>query len=205
MQVTTVRSVGAITLRQPTERTAMPRLAAIDPARADSRTKPLLDAVHRKLGVTPNMMRTMAQSPAVLKGYLDLAGALSAASVDARTQELIAIAVAETNGCEYCLSAHTAIGGLFKIPAADLDAARDIRNANPRTAAMLRFARTVVATRGKVSDADVAAVRNAGATDAEIAEVIAVAALNVFTNLFNNVAGTDVDFPRVSPRLAVAA
>jgi len=183
----------------------MPRLTTIDPAHADARTKPLLDAVQRKLGITPNMMRTMATSPAVLKGYLDFAGALAGASVDGRTQELIAIAVAETNDCEYCLSAHTAIGSLFKIPAADLDAARDIRNADAKTAAMLRFARTVVATRGKVTDADVAALRHAGATDAEIAEIVAIAALNVFTNLFNNVAGTDVDFPRVSPRLAAAA
>jgi len=183
----------------------MPRLSPLDPTRADARAKPLLDAVQKKLGMTPNMMRTMATSPAVLKGYLDFAGALFGASISARTQELIAIAVAETNGCDYCLSAHTAIGGLYKIPVADLDAARDIRNADPKTAAMLRFARNVVDTRGKVSDADVAALRNAGAGDAEIAEVVAIAALNVFTNLFNNVAGTDVDFPRVSTRLAIAA
>ena len=106
---------------------------------------------------------------------------------------------------DYCLSAHTAIGGLLEIAAADLDSARDARNADAKTAAMLRFARIVVATRGKVEDADVAAIRAAGATDAGIAEVVAIAALNVFTNLFNNVAGTDVDFPRVSARLAAAA
>jgi AhpD family alkylhydroperoxidase len=150
-------------------------------------------------------MKTMATSPAVLKGYLDFAGALSGASVGARTQELIAIAVAETNGCDYCLSAHTAIGGLFKIPAAELDGARDLRNADAKTAAILRFARTVVDKRGKVTDADIAAIRSAGASNAEIAEVVAIAALNVFTNLFNNVAGTDVDFPRVSARLRAAA
>jgi uncharacterized peroxidase-related enzyme len=183
----------------------MPRLNPVDPIHADTRAKPLLDAVQKKLGMTPNMMKTMATSPAVLEGYLDFAGALAGASIDARTQELIAIAVAETNGCDYCLSAHTAIGGLHRIPAADLGAARDLRNADPKTAAMLRFARTVVDTRGKVADSDVAALRAAGASDAEIAEVVAIAALNVFTNLFNNVAGTDVDFPRISARLAVAA
>jgi len=183
----------------------MPRLNPIDPTRADARTKPLLDAVKAKLGITPNMMRTMATSPAVLQGYLDFNGALAGASVDARTRELIAIAVAETDGCDYCLSAHTAIGGLLKIPAADLDGARDVRNPDAKTAAMLRFARTVVDTRGMVEDADVAAIRAAGANDAEIAEVVAIAALNVFTNLFNNVPRTDVDFPRVSARLAAAA
>jgi uncharacterized peroxidase-related enzyme len=183
----------------------MPRLNPIDPVHADLRAKPLLDAVHKKLGLTPNMMKTMATSPAVLKGYLDFAGALGGASVSARTQELVAIAVAETNGCDYCLSAHTAIGGLFKIPAAELDAARDARNPDAKTAATLRFARQVVATRGMVGDAEVAALRAAGVTDAELAEIVAIAALNVFTNLFNNVAGTDVDFPRVSARLAAAA
>ena len=183
----------------------MPRLNPIDPSLADVRAKPLLDAVHKKLGMTPNMMKTMATSPAVLKGYLDFAGALGGASVSARTQELIAVAVAETNGCDYCLSAHTAIGGLFKIPAADLEAARGMHNPDPKTAAMLRFARTVVDTRGKVGDADIAMLRGAGVSDAELAEIVAITALNVFTNLFNNVAGTDVDFPRVSPRLAAAA
>ena len=181
----------------------MPRLNPIHPARADARAKPLLDAVKAKLGITPNMMKTMATSPAVLQGYLEFNGALAGASVDAR--ELIAIAVAETDGCDYCLSAHTAIGGLLKIPASDLDGARDVRNPDAKTAAMLRFARTVVDTRGMVADADVAAIRAAGANDAEIAEVVAIAALNVFTNLFNNVARTDVDFPRVSARLAAAA
>jgi uncharacterized peroxidase-related enzyme len=183
----------------------MPRLNPVDPAHADVRAKPLLDAVHKKLGLTPNMMKTMATSPAVLRGYLDFAGALGGASVSARTQELVAIAVAETNGCDYCLSAHTTIGGLFKIPAAELDAARDARNPDPKIAATLRFARHVVATRGRVGDTEVAALRATGVTDAELAEIVAIAALNVFTNLFNNVAGTDVDFPRVSARLAAAA
>jgi uncharacterized peroxidase-related enzyme len=183
----------------------MPRLNPIDPAHADARVKPLLDAVHKKLGLTPNMMKTMAASPAVLKGYLDFAGALGGAAIGARTQELIALTVAEANGCDYCLSAHTAIGGLFKIPTADLDAARDYRNADPKVAAILRFARIVVESRGNVADGDVMRLRNAGASDAEIAEVVAIAALNVFTNLFNNVAATDVDFPRVSARLAAAA
>ena len=183
----------------------MPRLKPIDPILADPRAKPMLDAVQKKLGITPNMMKTMATSPAVLKGYLDFAGALGGAAIGARTQELIALTVAEANGCDYCLSAHTAIGGLFRIPATELDAARDFRNADPKTAAILRFARIVVDTRGKVADSDIAAMRDAGASDAEIAEVVAVAALNFFTNLFNNVAATDVDFPRVSARLAAAA
>ena len=183
----------------------MPRLNPIDPAHADDRAKPMLDAVHKKLGLTPNMMKTMATSPAVLKGYLDFAGALGGAAIGGRTQELIALTVAESNGCDYCLSAHTAIGGLFKIPAAELNAARDYHNTDPKVAAILRFARIVVDTRGKVADGDVAALRNAGASDAEITETVAIAALNVFTNLLNNVAGTEVDFPRVSARLAAAA
>jgi AhpD family alkylhydroperoxidase len=151
------------------------------------------------------MMKTMATSPAVLKGYLDFASALGGAAIGVRTQELIALTIAEANSCDYCLSAHTTIGGLIKIPAAELDAARDCRNADSKVAAILRFARIVVEMRGNVTDGDVEALRHAGASDAEIAEVVAIAALNVFTNLFNNVAATAVDFPRVSARLAAAA
>ncbi len=183
----------------------MPRIAPIDPSNADARAKPLLDAVRKKLGLTPNMMKTMATSPAVLKAYLDFGAALGSASISGRTQELIALAVAEANECEYCLSAHTAVGALYKIPAHELDAARDTDSNDVKTAAMLRFARLVVDARGRVSDADVAALRSAGTSDAELAELVAITALNVFTNLFNNVARTDVDFPRVSPRLAAAA
>lgn len=177
----------------------MTRLTVV---RADT---PLLDAVRKKLGLVPNMTRGMAANPVVLEGYLALAGALARGKLGARLGELVALTVAEANGCEYCLSVHTAIGGGLKIDAAELDAAREARSPDPARAAALQFARRVVDTRGHVGDDDIAAVRAAGYDDAAIGELVAQVALNVLTNYFNSVAATEIDFPRVTPRLQQAA
>lgn len=183
----------------------MSRIRAVQPAEAAGKVKTMLGAVERKLGMVPNMARAMASNPAVLEGYLAFAGALGDGRLGARLGELIALTVAEANACAYCLSAHTAIGGSLKIPAEELDAARDARSGAARTGAALAFARHVVDTRGHVSDAQLAEVRGAGFDDGEIGEIVALAALNTFTNLFNSVAATEVDFPRIAPRLKEAA
>ena len=177
----------------------MSRLPLIDPAIATGPAKSLLDAVGKKLGLVPNMTRAMANSPAVLQAYLDFGAALGGAKLNARVRELIALAVGEVNGCPYCLAAHTAIGGSLGLSREDLLAARQAASGDARTAGLLAFARALVLQRGLVSDADLRAVRAAGVSDAEIAEVVAVVALNVLTNWFNHVAQTPVDFPAAEP------
>lgn len=160
-------------------------------------TQPLLDAVEKQLGVVPNMFRLLAQSPAVLQGYLGLSGALGKA-LDLKTRERIAIAVAQANGCDYCLSAHSYVGlNLAKVPADEIARARHGGSADAKTEAALRFAVKVTEARGKVSTADLAAIRTAGFSEAQILEIVAVVAENFMTNLFNNVAETDIDFPAV--------
>jgi uncharacterized peroxidase-related enzyme len=182
------------------------RFQPIDPAHAEGKARTLLDAVRAKLGVTPNMTRVMAGSPAVLEGYLALAGALAGGRLGAKLREQIALGTAEANGCEYCLSAHAFIGKGVGLTPADIEAARDADAADPKATAALTFSRAVLAERGRVSDGDVARVRAAGFADGEIAEMIANVALNVFTNYFNNVTRPVVDFPVVTPgRLARAA
>jgi uncharacterized peroxidase-related enzyme len=183
----------------------MTRLSVVNPDQAVGPAKALLTAVEKKLGLVPNMTRGMAANPVVLEGYLALAGALARGKLGARLGELVALTVAEANGCEYCLSVHSAIGGALKIDAGELEAARDARSSRPATDAALKFARRVVDARGHVSDDDIAAVRAAGYDDAAIGELVAQVALNVFTNFFNSVAATEVDFPRVAPRLKQAA
>ena len=180
----------------------MSRLPLIDPAQATGPAKAMLDAVGRSLGLVPNMTRAMANSPAALKAYLDFSGALAGAALNARTRELIALTVGEVNGCAYCVSAHTAIGGMLGFAGETLVAARAAKSEDSRTAAILRFARALVLQRGLVSDADLRGVRAAGVTDGEIAETVATVALNVFTNWFNHVAGTPLDFPPVEPLAA---
>ena len=182
----------------------MPRLDPIDPQTAGPAAKPLLDRVQRALGVTPNMMRTMAQSPAALDAYLAMSGALSRGSLGAAAGEQIALLVAEENGCGYCAAAHTALGAGAGLSGDALDAARNGDAADPATQAALTLARTVVATRGHVADRDVARALAAGLTQGQVAEVVAHVGLNVFTNYFNSLADTELDFPAVRPTRGVA-
>ncbi len=175
----------------------MARFNAVDSGTATGQTKELLDQVHRKLGFVPNMMRTMAVSPAVLEGYLGLSGALAGGGLSPKVREQIALAVGEANGCQYCVSAHTAIGKRLGVAEAELAASRDGAPSDPKVEAALAFARALVERRGDVSDADVARVREAGWSDPEVAEIVAHVALNVFTNYFNITAGTEIDFPRI--------
>lgn len=174
----------------------MSRLQALNPETATGKTKELFDGIQSKLGMVPNMMRTMGNSPAVLEAYLDLSGALGSGTLGAKTGELLASTIAETNQCNYCLSAHDYIGqNLIKIPAGELEAARNGESQDPKAQAAISFARTLVSKQGQVNDQDVQAVKAAGYTEGEIGEIVAHVALNVFTNYFNNTAKTEIDFP----------
>lgn len=173
----------------------MPRLNPIDPATATGKAKDLLDGVQKKMGGTPNIFRTFANSPAVLEAYLGFSGALGKGTLSPQVREQIALIVGQTNDCDYCLAAHTTIGKMVGLSEDQLLASRRAEAAEGETAAILRFARKLVTDRGNVSDADVQALRQAGLDDAAIAEVVANVALNLFTNYFNHVAGTEVDFP----------
>lgn len=166
-------------------------------------SKPLLAAVQQQLGVIPNLMKLVGHSPAALEGYLSLNGALAKGKLDARLRERIALAVAEYNGCDYCLSAHDYLGrNVAKLGSDEIDAAREGRSSDARAHAALQFARRVAESRGRVSDADLAAVSRADFDEAEVVEIVVTVALNVLTNYINNVAQTDIDFPKVSARRA---
>jgi uncharacterized peroxidase-related enzyme len=182
----------------------MPRLTPIDPATATGEAKGLLDGIQASFGSTPNSFRAMASNPAVLKGWIELSGALGT-TLTRELGEQIAIAIAEQNGCAYCLSAHAAVAGLFGVDAQEIDRNRLGESADARVAAALGFALTLNKKRGGVSDTDLAGVRAAGYTDADIAAIVAHVALNVLTNYFNRVAQPVLDFPELTPRVAEAA
>lgn len=182
----------------------MQRITAIKHETAEGIARELLDGVNEKLGFVPNMMATMASSPAVLEAYLNFTGALGQ-TLNAKLREQIALTVAEINGCRYCASAHSAIG---KMSGLDENAVLNARRASSDDAkidAILKFANALVATRGKVSDAEIEAVKNAGCTEMEISEIVANVALNIFTNYFNETAATVVDFPAIEFPLASKA
>jgi uncharacterized peroxidase-related enzyme len=175
----------------------MSRIAIPSRENAPAASQPILDAVYKQLGVVPNLFRLVALSPAALAGMTGLSGALTKA-LDVKTRERIALAVAQVNGCDYCLSAHTYLGlNLAKIGPEEIALNRKGASSDPKADAAVRFAAKVAKDRGRVSDADLAAVRAAGFTDAQIIEIVAVVVENVFTNFINLVADTDIDFPVV--------
>jgi len=176
----------------------MPRIRPIDRASAPAETQEMLDGVEKKLGAVPNVIATLAQSPASLQAYLRFSQLLSGGVVSARLREQIALAVSQANGCRYCLAAHSAIGSSLGISDDELRDARTATSPDRKTEAALRFTRRVVDQRGAVSESDVDAIRNGGYGDPEIVEIIAHVALNTFTNYLNATAQTEGDFPPVA-------
>jgi len=165
-------------------------------------SRPLLDAVKKQLGVVPNLMKLVGNSPAALEGYLSLNGAVAKGTLNAQMRERIALATAEYNGCDYCLSAHTYLGrNLAQLSGDEIEAARDAHSSDAHADVALQFARRVAETRGRVSDEDLASLRAAGFDEAGIIEIVVNVALNVLTNYVNNVARTDIDFSVVAARL----
>jgi uncharacterized peroxidase-related enzyme len=170
-------------------------------APADSRAT--LQQIQSAFGTTPNMFRAVANSPAALQSLWGAFAALGGSGrLPARLTEQLAVAIADRNGCEYCLAAHTALGRKAGASAADLADAQAGRSADPRTAAALAFALQVVEQRGQLGEAQVVAVRGAGFDDGEIVELLAHVALNLFTNYTNNALAVPVDFPKVALRRA---
>ncbi len=172
-------------------------------ADAPEKAQPLLNAVNAQLGMVPNMFRLISTSPQTLEAYLGVTGALGKGALPAATRERIALAVAEVNGCNYCLSAHTYLGkNLARLDDAEITANRNGASNDPKADAAVRFAARIVRNRGQVSDADLAAVKLAGYSDAQVVEIVMHVAINTFTNYVNEVLGTDIDFPVVEARKA---
>lgn len=181
----------------------MQRIAAVNPAEATGKTKQLLDGVQAKLGMTPNLMKTLAAGPAALEAYLNFGAALGGGRLDAKFREEIALAVAQANSCEYCLSAHTAIGKMVGLKTEEIATSREAHSQDAKRDIGLQFVQALVVQRGEITDQALAQVRACGYTDGDVAEIVANVAINIFTNYFNHVARTEVDFPRVT--VAVAA
>ena len=188
-----------------TTETEMPRIAPLDPTAAEGKSRRLLDGLTKSIGFAPNLMKTLAVAPAALDAYLGFGKALSGARLSAQVRERIAIAVSVANGCEYCTAAHTAIGRSVGLDNDELGRALDGQSDDAGVRAALRFALAITAKRGWVDDADLAAVRAAGFDDGAIAEIVATVAHATFSNYFNHVAGTEVDFPLVPIGRAEAA
>jgi uncharacterized peroxidase-related enzyme len=176
----------------------MSRVQIVDPQSAPPAARQLLEAVQAQLGVTPNFIRVLANSPQALEGFLGLYGAAGRFSLDKAMQERIALTVAEGNACDYCVSAHTAIGRHAGLSASEMLLNRQGNSADARAAAIVAFARALNDNLGEVTTMEFDAARAAGLTDAEIIEIVALVALNVFTNILGKATRVDIDFPKVA-------
>ena len=204
-----IRSVASNT-RDPTnvpqKEDIMSRVKAIDPKTATGAAKPLLDAVQAQLGITPNFIRVLANSPKALEGFLGLYGATAGFAVDKATQERIALAIAEGNRCQYCVSAHTAIGRHAGLSNEEMLLNRKGESTDAKAGAAVALAKALNDNLGEITGAEFDAARTAGLSDGEIVEIISVVALNIFTNIIGKATHVEIDFPKVAlMNLAVRA
>lgn len=175
----------------------MPRIKPLLTTDAPEKSRALLESVKKSLGITPNLMATLAHSPAALQSYLGFGQALSSASLSPALREQLAVAIAGESSCGYCASAHTLLGTNAGVEAEELAHNLTGNSGEPSVQAAIDFALAIVSKRGWVDDADLDRVRAAGFSEGEIVEIVAVVAINTFSNYFNHIAGTEIDFPEV--------
>jgi uncharacterized peroxidase-related enzyme len=170
------------------------RISAVDPDHATGAIARLFAEIRAKFALVPNLFRVLANAPAALEGLVALGAALARGTLDAKTREQLALAIAESNLCAYCLNAHTTIAGKIGLSRVEIDDAIRASAADARTDAILKLARGIVVQRGELSDADLARARAGGLSDGEIVETVANVALNIFENYMSHVARAPVDF-----------
>lgn len=176
----------------------MSRINPVNIESATGKSKDLLGAVKEQMGGVPNIFTTLAQSPVTLEAFLNFNTALGQGVLPATLREQIALTVAGKNQCDYCASAHTLLGKGAGVAEEELQRNLNGQSEDSKTQAALNFSQTVVDNRGGISDSDLATLHTAGYSDEEVIEIIAHIAINTFTNYFNLIAQTEIDFPVVS-------
>lgn len=176
----------------------MSRIHLVTTATANAEQQALFNAIQQQLGSVPNFLKALANSPTALKAFLGLHGITHGGSLSPQTGERIALALAQQNECQYCLSAHTAIGTQAGLSSSEIGANRTGRSQDQQAAVAVHFAQQLVEHMGDVTSADVQQMRQAGYSDADIIEVITHVAMNVFTNILAKSTQIDIDFPKVA-------
>jgi len=176
----------------------MSRIKVVTQDDATPDQKELLDAIQGKLGMVPNFLGILAQSPVALKAFLGLHGVTEGGRLDSQTGARIALAVAQGNSSQYCLSAHSAIGSQAGLSGSEIAANRKGSSQDAKAAAAVEFATALNANLGGITQAEFDAVREAGYGDAEIVEIITHVGMNILTNLIGKSTRVDIDFPKIS-------
>ena len=180
----------------------MSRIAIIDNTNANAEQQTLLDTIQGQLGTVPNFLKVLANSPVALRAFLGLHGVAGAGSLDNQTRERIALALAQQNGCEYCVSAHTAIGRKSGLTGDEISAARHGTSEDAQAAIAVKFATSLMEKKGDVSAIEIAQLRSAGFTDSDIVEIITHVGMNFLTNILGKASKVEIDFPQVELKLA---
>jgi len=180
----------------------MSRINVVTPDQANEEQAELYAAITAQLGMVPNFLKVLANSPAALRGFLGLHGISGEGSLDPLTKERIALALAEQNSCQYCLSAHTAIGRKAGLDNAEIEASRAGTSSDAKAAAGVRFALALSEHKGKVATAEILEVRNAGYSESDIVEIIAHVGMNILTNVIGKASQVEIDFPHVELKQA---
>lgn len=175
----------------------MSRINVVNRENANAEQKALLDAIQSQLGMVPNFLKVFANSPTALRAFLGLHAVANEGSLDPQTRERIALALAQQNSCQYCLSAHTAIGRKAGLSGAEIEANRAGTSQDAKAAAAVKFARALVEHMGEVTTAEIVEVRNAGYSDAQIVEIITHVGMNILTNIIGKASRVEIDFPKV--------
>lgn len=176
----------------------MSRINVVTSQTANAEQKKLLDAIQGQLGMVPNFLKVLANSPVALRAFLGLHGVANEGSLDLQTRERIALALAQQNSCEYCLSAHSAIAAKAGLNRDEIKAAREATSQDIRAAVAVKFARSLHEHMGEVTTSELTEMRSAGFTDADIVEVITHVGMNVLTNILGKASRVEIDFPKVS-------
>lgn len=176
----------------------MSRINVVNHATANAEQKDLLDAIQTQLGMVPNFLKVFANSPVALRAFLGLHGVANDGSLDPQTRERIALALAQQNTCEYCLSAHTAIGAKAGLNRAEIQANREGSSQDAKAAVAVKLAKSLAEHKGEISTAEILEARNAGYSDADIVEIITHVGMNMLTNILGKASRVEIDFPKVA-------
>lgn len=175
----------------------MSRINLVTTEAANDEQASLYEAIKSEIGMVPNFLKVFANSPAALRAFLGLHGIASEGVLDPLTRERIALGLAEQNACEYCVSAHTAIGRKVGLSSAEIEANRAGSSEDAKAAIAVKFARSLAENNGEVTTSELLEVRNAGYDDAEIVEIITHVGMNVLTNILGKASRVEIDFPKV--------
>lgn len=175
----------------------MGRIPIVKYENATPEQKEVFDQIKKKLGRIPNIYAGVGNSPVMLKALMDLGGTLKGGVLNAKEIEAIALIAAEVNDCYYCAAAHTAIAKMAGVSDPEILRFRAADSEDKKVKALAALTAEIVKTDGRPSDAKLDAFFAAGYDTRALVEVIGFVALNIFTNYFNHIADTPVDFPEV--------